>query len=94
MSTKDECHFRKEESIKDVLGCTFWKVARKLEVGFLEQQEELEKKQRAISLKAKIESSKGPYDEDSEEDDNENMTLLVKEFGKFLRRNQVKSRSL
>ncbi|KAF1895936.1 hypothetical protein Lal_00033941 [Lupinus albus] len=58
-----------------------------LELSQLYQHEELEKKKKNISLKAKSEK----YDSSEDEDDKEeidDMSLFVKKFSKFLRRNK------
>ncbi|KAF1868040.1 hypothetical protein Lal_00015291 [Lupinus albus] len=58
-----------------------------LELSKLDQHEEQEKKRKNISLKAKVynyESSEDEYEKEEMED----MSLLVKKFSKFLKRNK------
>ncbi|KAF1855416.1 hypothetical protein Lal_00024467 [Lupinus albus] len=58
-----------------------------LELSQLDQHEELEKKKNNISLKAKAKK----YDSSDDEDDKEetdDMSLFIKKFSKFLRRNK------
>lgn len=62
-----------------------------LELGCLEEREDLDKKINTISLKERVENCDGSHCDDSQNElDNENLTFLVKKFGKFLRRNNSK----
>ncbi|KAF1893057.1 hypothetical protein Lal_00044187 [Lupinus albus] len=58
-----------------------------LEQSQLDQHEEQEKKNNNISLKAKIEKYESSEDED-EKEETDDMSLFVKKFSKFLRRNK------
>ena len=61
-----------------------------LELGWLEQSEEHDKKKRNISLKVKASEVEDTQSDDSQqEEEDENIALLVKKFGKFLRRNRM-----
>src|ERR1044072_1536791 len=77
---------------KMTLAALFGKLQEhELELGRLEQSEEHDKKKRNISLKAKANEDEDTQSDDSQqEEDDENIALLVKKFGKFLRRNRMR----
>ncbi|KAF1881725.1 hypothetical protein Lal_00032196 [Lupinus albus] len=58
-----------------------------LKLNQLDQHEEQEKKRKNISLKAKVDKYESSEDED-ENEGMEDMSLLVKKFSKFLKRNK------
>ncbi|KAF1870790.1 hypothetical protein Lal_00039440 [Lupinus albus] len=60
---------------------------RELELSQLDQNDELDKKKNNISLKAKAEKYDSLEDEDDKEE-TDGMSLFVKNFSKFLRRNK------
>ena len=59
-----------------------------LELSRLQQHEESDKKKKSIALKATSNpiQDEDDYDSDSTELNEENLTLLVKKFGKFLKK--------
>ncbi|KAF1864711.1 hypothetical protein Lal_00032031 [Lupinus albus] len=79
---------KKKSLSKMSLAALFGKLQEhELELTQLDQHEEQEKKKKNISLKAKVEKYDSSEDEDDKEE-TDDMSLFVKKFSKFLRRNK------
>ena len=83
----------KKSLSKMTLAALFGKLQEhELELSRLEESEEVDKKKRTISLKAKAKEEESQQSETSSEEDTdeENLNLLVKRFGRFLKKNKNK----